>query len=123
MKVSNKFSPLSTRSQRSKLTSKKVVSKVSPKKNDDEQLSDATEIFETKKKPGGKTNKPVTLETTTENVSKMSKPSNKGVDLELGKVSSVKSDNGEMEKSDNSSPPKKINVGKNSPKKTQKDYD
>ena len=55
MKVSNKFSPLATRSQRQKVTKKKKVSKVSPKKNDVEEPTvpiDAPETVVPKKKPG-----------------------------------------------------------------------
>ena len=59
MKASNKFSPLLTRSQPQKLA-KKVVLKVSPKKNDDEKPSNAPATVVTKKKPG----RPTTTRTT-----------------------------------------------------------
>ena len=62
MKVSNTFSPLLTRSQRQKLT-KKVFSKVSTNKNNDEEPGDAPKTVATKKKPGRKSTKPASVAT------------------------------------------------------------
>lgn len=63
MKVSNKFSPLMTRNQRQKLTSKKVVLKVSPRKKKDveDPISPPEDVI-SKKKPGRPRKKKVLLE-------------------------------------------------------------
>jgi hypothetical protein len=63
MKVANKFSPLLTCNQRQKLTSKKVVLKVSPhKKKDVEDPINLPEDVESKKKHGRKRSKKVVVE-------------------------------------------------------------